>query len=342
MSWIEEKYVGSLAPRLDMFKRVEGGFNFRCFICGDSRKSKTKARGFLLRKNDRYTFYCHNCSASLSFNRFLQTLDPNSYNDYVREKFLENTKYNTTKIVEPPANIGMFIVPKFIKYTALSDLKKISQLPVDHPAKKYVVGRLIPPKYHSKLFYAPKFKKWTNTLIPNKFDLEKKDEPRLVIPFIDQGGNLFGFQGRAFFDVDPRYITIILDPDKPRVYGLESVDLKERVYVVEGPIDSMFLPNCLAMGGAHLDKTTEQIGLKKNNTTVVYDNEPRNVEIIRAIEKAIDSGYNVCIWPQEMQHKDINDMVKSGMSPWQIQATIDKHTYSDLSARVVLMQWKKI
>ena len=195
---------------------------------------------------------------------------------------------------------------------------------------------------HSKLFYAPKFKTWTNKLKPDKFDLSKKDEPRLVIPFVDQGGNLFVYQGRAFFDVEPRYITIILDEEKPRVYGLDRIDLKQQVYVVEGPIDSMFLHNCLAMGGAHLDKTTTQIGLKPERTTVVYDNEPRNKDIVAAIEKAIDKGYNVCIWPEDIQHKDINDMINSGMTSQQIEQLIDSNTYRDLLAKMKLTQWKKI
>jgi DNA primase len=192
------------------------------------------------------------------------------------------------------------------------------------------------------LFYAPKFKAWTNTLKPDKFDLSKKDEPRLVIPFVDQKGNLFGYQGRAFFNVEPRYITIILDEDKPRVYGLETVNLNERVYIVEGPIDSMFLHNCLAMGGAHLDKTAVQIGLKPSNTTIVYDNEPRNKDIVNAIDKVIDLGYSVCIWPDSIEYKDVNDMVKSGMTAEQIQKIIDEHTYKDLLAKMKLTQWKKI
>lgn len=342
MQWIDVKYIGALAPRLAMFARKDDNiWNMRCPLCGDSRKSKTKARGYILGKEGRYMYTCHNCNASMSFGRFLEQVDPAAYEQYRRETFLERVG-TTDRIVEPAPDISKFITPKFIKYTALSDLRKISQLELIHPARKYVVSRQIPPVMHSRLFYAPKFKTWTNKLKPDKFDLSKKDEPRLVIPFVDQGGNLFGYQGRAFFDVEPRYITIILDEEKPRVYGLDRIDLKQQVYVVEGPIDSMFLHNCLAMGGAHLDKTTTQIGLKPERTTVVYDNEPRNKDIVAAIEKAIDKGYNVCIWPETVQQKDINDMIKSGMTSQQIQRLIDDNTYRDLLAKMRLTQWKKI
>ena len=343
MQWIEEKYIGSLSMRLSMFKRIESGYNFRCFVCGDSQKSKTKARGFLLHKQGKYGYYCHNCNISLPFATFLEKLDPTAYQDYIREKYTEKANnFNTARITEPAADISRFITPKFIKYTALSNLKKISQLDPLHPARRYVVSRKIPNIYHSKLFFAPKFKEWTNTLRPNKFDLSLPDEPRLVIPFVDKGGNLFGYQGRVFGKKEPRYITIILNEETPRVYGLEAVNTRKRVYIVEGPIDSMFIDNCLAMAGSHLDKTVSEIGIAPSNVTVVYDNEPRNKDIVRSIEKSIDLGYSVCVWPADLKYKDVNEMVNAGMLPQDIQQLIDKCTYKDLLAKMMLTQWKRI
>lgn len=344
MQWIDIKYIGALAPRLSLFtKRDNDVWNMRCPICGDSQKSRTKARGYILGKGGKYMYTCHNCHVNMSFSRFLETVDPAAYQDYIRERYVEKTaSYNTERIKEPAPDMSRFITPKFIKYTQLANLKKISQLDLDHPARRYVVNRQIPPRYHSKLFYAPKFKAWTNTLKPDKFDLEKKDEPRLIIPFVDQGGNLFGYQGRSFFNTEPRYITIILDDEKPKVYGLDAVNLKDRVYVVEGPIDSMFIENSLAMAGSHLDRTAVDVGLDEDNTTIVYDNEPRNKDIVNSIDKVIDLGYSVCIWPDDMVEKDINDMVKGGKSPKKIQQLIDQHTYHGLSAKMRLTQWKKV
>lgn len=347
MQWIEEKYIGTVSNRLSMFKRSDDGvYNFRCFVCGDSQKSRTKARGYLLKTSKGYYYTCHNCNVTMSFGRLLEMLDPEVHRDYLRERFIETRRDSVKKIVEPAPDIGKFITPKFIKYTQLSNLKKISQLDPDHPAKRYVVSRKIPSPFHSRLFYAPKFKTWTNTLLPNKFD-EKKiaelgDEPRLIIPFIDKYGNLFGYQGRSFGDKEPRYITIILDESMPRVYGVDRLDFNDRVYITEGPIDAMFIPNSLAMGGAYLDKTVEKLKLDPANIIIVYDNEPRNKDIVKAIEKSIESGYNVCLWPEGTQHKDINDMVKAGLTVKQIQATIDAHTYKGLVAKMKLAQWKKV
>lgn len=342
MQWIDVKYIGALAPRLSMFSRKgDNLWNMRCPICGDSRKSKTKARGYILGKDGKFFYTCHNCGINMSFSRFLEQVDPAAYNDYRREAFLERNG-NTERIVEPAPDISKFITPKFIKFTALSDLKKISQLEVDHPAKRYIVARKIPPAMHSKLFHAPKFKTWTNTIKPDKFDLSKKDEPRLVIPFIDQNGNLIGYQGRAYGSQEPRYITIILDDEKPRVYGLERLDVRQRVFVVEGPIDSMFLRNCIAMGSAFLDRTSVKIGIVPSNTVMVYDNEPRNKDIVKAIEKCIDGGYNVCIWPESMQFKDINEMICGGLSSSDVQTVINDNTFSGLQAKMRLLQWKRV
>lgn len=341
MNYIDLKYIGALAPRLSMFAKKDNDvWNMRCPLCGDSRKSKSKARGYIIGKGNKYLYTCHNCNISMPFGRFLEQVDPAAYQDYIRERYMESR--STERIIEPVADISKFITPKFIKYTALAELKKISQLPLEHPARRYVVKRNIPTRYHAKLFYAPKFKAWTNKLSPDKFDLTKRDEPRLIIPFIDKGGNLFGYQGRSFFNTDPRYITIILNDEIPKVYGLESINLGEQVYITEGPIDSMFLHNCLAMAGAHLDKAALQIGLKPERTTIVYDNEPRNGNIVDAIDKAISLGYNVCIWPSNLEHKDINDMVNAGMTSQHIQRLIDDHTYKDLLAKMMVTQWKKV
>jgi transcription elongation factor Elf1 len=343
MNWIDIKYIGSLSSKLSLFSRKDDNlWNLRCPLCGDSRKSKTKARGYILNKGKGYFYTCHNCNVSLSFSKFLETIDPIAYNDYVKEKFLDKISNDTSRIVEPETDISKFITPKFIKFTELSKLKKISQLDIGHPARKYVVSRKIPNSYHAKLFYAPKFKTWTNTIKPDKFDLSKPDEPRLVIPFLDQGKNLFGFQGRAFSPIEPRYITIILDETKPKIYGLENLNVREKVFIVEGPIDSMFLPNCLAMGGSHLDQAIKSLNLDPKNVTVIYDNEPRNKDIVKAIEKAIDNSYNVCIWPSNIHEKDINDMIKSGKSSQEITEIINKNTFRDLTAKLFLQQWKKI
>jgi len=257
--------------------------------------------------------------------------------EFSKEKFMEKTGLvATAKPVEK--DIGKFIQPKFIKYTALNTLKKVSQLDPAHPVKRYVMSRKIPSTMHFKLFYAPKFKQFVNSLIPDKFNTDI-DEPRLIIPFVDQNQQLIGFQGRNFSKDGIRYITIMLDETKPKVYGLESVNLNETFYVFEGPIDSMFIKNSIAMAGSSLDRLLEP---HKSKAVMVFDNEPRNKEIVSTIEKYIQNGYSVAIWPDHIQQKDINDMVLAGIKPVDLKLIIDNNTFKGLTAHVKYNEWKKV
>ena len=282
------------SSQLQRFKKTgDCLYNFRCPYCGDSQKSSTKARGFIFRKELNLIYKCHNCGVGASFSNLLKHIDPKIYNDYIMERYKKN---------EPELpDIGKFTQPKFMKGPSpLKSLKKISSLSHDHPVKKFVMNRQIPSTVHFELFFAPKFYTWVNTVVPNKFASLNGDHPRLVIPFFDENSKMFAFQGRAFGNEIPKYITITLDPDKDKIYGLNRLDSTKPIQVTEGPIDSMFLDNCVAVGGADFSR------LPVENTTIIFDNERRNVEILKQIEKTIYMGYNVVLWPDNLKEKDIN------------------------------------
>lgn len=337
MLYIDIKYIGLLSGRLDRFKRKSNNtYNCRCPICGDSKTNRVKTRGYLYEKKGSMLYFCHNCGASLSFANFLKSLDPELYKEYTQEKFIEtygksNTSTTTVADITNPAP------PKFMRFSPLGKLKKISQLEYNHPAKLYVEKRKIPSNVHYKLFYAPKFKEWVNTFIPGKFDYEV-DEPRLILPFLDEEKNCFGFQGRSFTPGGIRYITIMIDSDKPKIFGLDTLNTQSNVYVTEGPIDSLFLPNAIAMAGADMQTSwfNESVLSK---LVFVYDNEPRNPDIIRRMSKVIDKGHKIVIWDDGMKEKDINDMVISGID---VKSTVDKCTYTGLEAQLKFAMWKKI
>jgi len=275
----------------------------------------------------------------MSFGNFLKIIDSELHKEYVQEKFVE--KNSTSNVVSKP-DITQIVRPKYITNSPLKKLKKVSQLDWDHPVKKYVNKRLIPTKFHAKLFYAPKFKNWINEIIPDKFEGVVHDEPRLIIPLIDQEENCFGVQGRGFKADGIRYITIIFDDTRPKIYGLDAVNFNERVYVTEGPIDSMFLPNAIAMAGSDGVRVIEGLaGVNKSNVVFVYDNEPRNKDICRIMDKVIEMGYNVAFWPEHIEYKDINDMVIGGLKPADIKLIIDNNTYVDLQAKMKMVTWRK-
>lgn len=338
MLFTDTKYIGLITARLDRLKRKNNTYNFRCPICGDSQANKAKTRGYIYQKADEMLFYCHNCHASMRFGNLLKILDPELHKEYLKEKFVDSHN----KPVKAEFDITKIVKPRYLIDSPLKNLKKISQLEWDHPAKKYVQNRRIPTRQHAKLFYVSRFKKWVNLFLPDKFDLETGDEPRLIIPFIDEEGYCYGVQGRSFKPDGIRYITIIFDESKPKIFGLDSIDRDKHIYVTEGPIDSMFLPNAIAMAGSDSINVIDTLGFNSEKLTFVYDNEPRNKDIVRIMEKAIDRGYNICFWPDHIEQKDINDMVLSGMSVEDIKLTVDVNTLQGLQAKMRLVTWKKV
>ena len=339
--WIDIKYANLLSTSLELFKVKKTNpylANCRCPVCGDSQKNKSKARGYILQHKTNLFFKCHNCGISQGFGKFIDNINSNLSSQYRLEKFKESDDRPKS---EP--DITKFTPPKFISHTALKELKKISQLSHDHPAKLYVEKRSIPPNQHYKLFYAPKFNAFVNDhLSYGMFDKEalKNDEPRLVIPFISKGGSLIAIQGRSFKkESSLRYMTIKLDNDAPLVYNMDKVDETKPVYCVEGPIDSMFIPNSIAVGGADLQRIEEV--LPTSNIIYVFDNQPRNKEIIRIMENFCEKQKKVSVWPDNIVEKDVNDMVLEGKSSSEIVDIINHNTYSGLVLKVKIKEWSK-
>lgn len=323
MDLVDSKYIGMISSRLQKFKRVKDNlYNFRCPICGDSQKNKNKTRGYIYQVKNNTNFKCHNCGASMSFNNLLKEIDVSLHKQYTLEKFKEgHTGRNF--VVEAPK--FEFVKPVFKKSI---NLPKAS---TNSFANEYLVNRKIDP---DKFYYADKFMEWTNTQ-KQTFDTIKKDESRIVIPMYDESKNLIGFQGRALGKSFTKYITVMLDEEAPKVYGIEKIDKTIAVYITEGPFDSTFIYNSIAMCGADVDISNWGI----SNPVWIYDNEPRNREIVNRIGRTIDNGNSIVIWPSNIIQKDINDMVLSGHD---VMSMVELNTYSGLEAKIKFNNWKKI
>ena len=330
MSYIDTKYLNIIGPQLLQFKK-KGDFlwNFRCPYCGDSQKSRTKARGFVYRKKNDLFYKCHNCGVGTTLGKLIEYVDSKIHKDYIMERYRCGVKTNN------PEPEFKFDVPIFRKKGVLKSLKSISDLSREHPARKIVEERLIPSEFLSDLYLCESFYKFTNTLVPNKFPSLDGDHPRLLIPFRNEKGEVFAYQGRAFGKEQPKYITIRLDDDTTKIFGLDRIDDSRQVYAVEGPLDSLFLDNCIAVGGADLAKL-------ENDVVIIFDNEPRNREICKQMDSCIGFGKRIVIWPDSMKHKDINDMIMAGYAKEQIQEIIDDNIFSGASAKLRFSEWKKI
>mgnify|MGYP003136106183 CR=1 FL=1 len=323
MDIVDSKYIGLISSRLQKFKRVKADlYNFRCPICGDSQKHKNKARGYIYPLKADMNFKCHNCGASTTFNNFLKTIDPTLHKQYVMEKFKERNVGRGSIIPEPKFD---FKKPVFRKKL---DLPKASEVPI---AREYLERRKLDP---TKFFFTNKFKQWTNTH-KQTFDNITRDESRIVIPLYDIDNNLIGFQGRSLVPNSVKYITVMINEEAPKIYGLDKVKTEKPIYILEGPFDSTLVENSVAMCGSDLDVRT----FGWCNYIWVFDNEPRNREIVERIYKTINRGDQIVIWPSNIEEKDVNDMTLSGHD---VKSVLESNTYSGLKAKIKFNNWKKI
>ena len=329
MSYLDVKYIQLVSPRLVLFKKKKPDlFNFRCPYCGDSQKHKNKARGYLFKIKNDFVYKCHNCGVGRTLSNFLKDQDHHLHDQYVMEKFKEGRTGKGTTVPNPKFD---FKTPNFRRGDI--NLEKISELNTSHPAREYLEQRGI--KDLEYFYYCPKFKAWTNEQ-KKTFDNLKQDSPRIIIPFRDKDGKLFGYQGRSLAPTAKmRYITIMLDEDSPKIFGQDRVDYNKPIYIVEGPFDSTFIKNTVAMAGADIDIRT----FGWSDHIWIYDNEPRNREIVTRISKSIDRGDKVVIWPNNIKQKDINDMYLAGHD---VQTVVECNVYQGLEANLRFNNWKKI
>lgn len=333
----DRKYVDLLSTSLNQFvKKDSNVWNARCPFCGDSQKNKFKKRFYIFERKGVLLWKCHNCNLSGRLSQLIQKVNPSLYQEYLLETFGEKTKPKV-----PNETFVKTSKPVFKEKTI--DLPRLDKLTEEHLAVKYVNSRKLPKSLAESLYYADDFKKFVEEINPANSKNAKNlvaGEKRLIIPFYDENKKLLGFQGRALYNTEIRYITIKLDDAYKKVYGLDHIDFTKRVYVFEGPFDSSFIPNSVAAMDSDLYGLADHLK-EAVDVTYVYDNEPRNKDIIRAMTRTIDMGYEVCVWPSHILQKDINDMILSGMSASIIQSIIDQHTFHDLKATMELNIWKK-
>ena len=323
MTIIDKKFINLVSSSLEKFKwRRDNIATCRCFMCGDSKKNKNKTRGYFYSNKGQYFYKCHNCGFACTIKTVLENVAPQLAKEYA----LESYKQNSFGVTFSPVPVTPeAIIPSYIGIP-------ICQLASSHYARKYVESRQIPEDKWSLLYFTENF-----SIIAEKFFKYSPKEPRLVIPFFDDNKKVIGVQGRALrADSKIRYMTL-KSPHVDRLwYGLDRINTLNEVYVVEGPLDSLFLPNSIATMDASLYSVIQSLG--EHDYIFVFDNEPRNKEVCKHMSKAIKLGQKVCIWPSDIREKDVNDMVLAGHD---VLSIIQSNTYKDLTAELKFQTWKK-
>lgn len=333
--YLDQKYTGLLSPKLPLFKKKrENLYVFRCPVCGDSAKKKLRVRGYLYAKKNSLFFKCHNCGTSATFYKFLQQMDPYLAKEYALERF-RNGENGSSNYTKPDIGAKYKTVQRVKREHVEYPCTQIKHLPLEHYARKYVENRLIPKKFFGALYFTPDFEKLVDALLPDH-GMQIPNDPRLVIPFCDKQKKMIALQGRSLLDNDMRYITIKLEKDAPKVWGMDKVDFEKPIYVLEGPLDAMFLDNAIAAGGSDLPTN-----INPRNCVFIFDNEPHNKEIKKKMNRIVESGFNIFIWPINMKGyvKDVNDLAKTGLK--NLQSFVEDRTYSGLKAKLEYSKWGK-
>lgn len=334
-TYLDISFAKQLSYRLDRFKiKSEKPFkaNCRCPLCGDSQKKISKARFWFIESEsgDGLLCHCFNCGASLSFSKFLKIFDINLFDRYRLEKFrgaansLELIKKEETEEIVPE-------VPN-----VLLGLDTIDDLPKHHKARLYIENRQIHEQFWSKLYYAPKFCEWARGHEPELFKFSRRDHPRIVIPWFNVSGKCFAYSARSLNGEEPKYYKIKLNKKDNSFFGMERLKFHKQIYVCEGPIDSLIIDNCIAVGNAN-------IGVYDNPDAIyIPDKDVRNIEVINMIGNLIDSGKKVFLAPHELNGKDLNEYIESGVSVKDLMSIIAENTFSGLAAKLRFISWRKV
>lgn len=352
MDHIDYKYMLLASPRLELFRDTGNDiYNFRCPFCGDSKSNRNKARGYFFPVDNTAVFKCHNCGKSVSLSGFLKEIDHGLFTQYKLEKFGKPKKAD-----KPEIDLSSSRLSEFTSKTKdiLKNCYRLSNVPEDLvPVLEYARGRRIPDVLFEKIYAARSL----NEISQHIDRYREKRFPNfkvLVIPFFRRDGSYSYIQCRS---IDPdvldnfRFITFEIDSDAPKLWGEFRVNWLKPVYILEGPIDAMFIENGLALAGASHNNALSYIKkcqAEERETSVLkdiclcYDNDYRsNKDIMNQLIKRIEEGFSVVLYDRRFKFKDINDAVRGGWGIQEINTYIRSRTFNGLAAKLEISKLRR-
>lgn len=338
---IEIKYaISQLSSRVQRFA-VYGAdkWNFRCPICGDSNKSRTKARAWIYQNNKgNFSYKCFNCGESMSVQRLLKEYFSDLYEEYRMSVFKDRSHIVNTqrKIYSPETEF---------KFDLLVEAAKSGK------ATTFLKNRMIPESMWKHFFYCDK----VGSLIKNnrtdgKYDERIKDNGEfLVSPIYNwiEGTDKKVVQSLCCRNLDVgssyRYIHAKLRDDCVEdqvIWGLDLIDTSKPIICCEGIFDAVFLDNAIGM----LTSVKTLRGYKDSSVIYLIDNEPRNKDIVKIVKGHIAAGRTVSLLPEKylLLGKDVNEYIKNGVDKLDLMNDIMAHAYSGPRAALEFERWKKI
>ena len=294
---------------------------------------KVKARAYIYETVDRrnLNIKCQHCGYGASLGNFIKETSPALYDEFRLHAYRDKTdEVKDTPLIKDAPLID----------ANLDGLIPVTSLARTSPVIRFLERRHIPEKHYGLMYVAINFYKWASRYKP-EFSKLTDTSPRLVLPYFDLHGRVLGFTARTFSpNVEPRYIHLRLDKDKDFVFGSERVNPNKTIYVTEGQIDSLFLDNAVAIGGAHYD--IPFMYAIKTNAVIIPDSDwKRNSQVGKQLKKVIANGFKVAFLPDTLKGKDLNDIVKNGINTTQLKEIVDANTKQGLSAQLEYALLKK-
>ena len=336
---LDIKYLSFISSRLKRFKKTDTThWVCRCPLCGDSKKSETKTRGNFYPYKGSLFYNCYNCGETKGFSTFLKDFDGSLYKEYLFEKFKDEPKPEVKQPLIQP--IKSTKLDNFVKSDLDLICSRLDSLKDDHEVILYAKSRKLPEAVYRRLYYCKSIKDLIQ-IFPEYQSQVKTDESRLVLPFYDFNKNLIGVAARAIHGESLRYFNFKLKDADILLFGTKEVDLDKNILITEGPIDSLFLPNCIALAGLSVSKLNK-LPINKKQRLLILDNQPRNREVVKVYEGVISNGENIFIPPKNWNYKDINDAILGGLEVTEILKTIRDNMFSGISAKLAFSNWRKI
>jgi len=282
-------------------------YNFRCNVCGDSKKSQRKKRGYILKYKSPWVYYCHNCGASMTASMWLKNYFPINYKEYVKDSLSKN-QYNQPEKYEN----------KMLQYKKQIEESKKTDAEKDREDMRFFVSII---KGQDKIFEIAR-KQCIDRLIPE--DVWKKwyvaidgtYKNRIIIPFFDDKDSIYYYQGRAIYKIMlPKYLSR-RGLEHNNIYNYYLVDRNHPVIVQEGIIDCLFVENSIGMTGLKIDDSKLSYFPKKY--FLLDDDKSGNSKAFLLLER----GEYVFVWedflknlgiprkPPKKEKWDINDVCK--------------------------------